>query len=160
MDIQPSIKPTIQSDIRFNILTKKDMNQVQLAIGFQTFGELHPDRIVIQIIQILLGGNMSSRLFQVLRDEYGLAYNVMASCNLYNNIGQFAILAGVDGSNIFSGNMDKKKGKGDPITIILIEIFKLTTLYIIMDRSTSSYLPENRQLPTQCIEMPIFSISS
>lgn len=107
------------------VQNRKTMKQVQVALGFQCFGNQHPDRFALRVLRCILGGNMSSRLFISLRDTYSLAYTVSANIGLYDNIGEFSVSSGVDASNIFSGNLDLKKGKGDPLAVIFREIFRL-----------------------------------
>jgi len=115
----------IQTKPRIIVNTRKNMNQLQLILGFPTLGYDNKDKYVIRIIKCILAGNMSSRLFIKLRDDYGLAYSVHADSSLYKNIGIFSINTGVNGDNIFSNNIDENKGKVDPMYVILYEICKL-----------------------------------
>ena len=104
-DIQQANETIINQDLqtspRCKVQTRKNMNQVQVIIGYQTFGNQHPDRFPLDVLRCILGGNMSSRLFIKLRDDYGLAYSVSANIGLYDDIGEFSISCGVDPSNIF-----------------------------------------------------------
>ena len=118
-------KNKVQRLPRCLIQTRKSMKQVQLALGFPCFGSQHPERFALQVLRCILGGNMSSRLFISLRDVYSLAYTVSASQGLYDDIGEFSVSSGVDATNMFSGNLDKKKGKADALAVIFTEIFKL-----------------------------------
>ena len=115
----------LQTKPRYRVQSRENMKQVQIALGFPCFGNQNPDRFILKVLRCILGGNMSSRLFIKLRDEYGLAYTVSANTGLYDDVGEFSVSTGVDGSNIFSGNLDKKKGKGDPLAVIFNEIFKM-----------------------------------
>ena len=119
------IKGAPQTNPNCKIQKRESMNQVQVVLGFPCFGNQHRDRFALHVLECILGGNMSSRLFITLRDTYSLAYTVRASSDLYDEIGQFSISSGVDATNIFSGNLDKTKGKGDPLAVIFNEIFKI-----------------------------------
>lgn len=54
----------------------KDLSQLYLEIGIPTVGIDHPDRMALVLLSNLLGGGMSSRLFQRVREEEGLAYSI------------------------------------------------------------------------------------
>jgi predicted Zn-dependent peptidase len=76
-------------------LIAKDTEQYQVALGFPGYG-LGQDRLAAQsILNIILGGTMSSRLFVEVREKRGLAYFVRSSSNVYQDVGNVAIQAGV-----------------------------------------------------------------
>ena len=58
------------------------------------FDRNHPDRQVLNVLDHILGGGMSSRLFQTVREERGLAYNVYSYRSGYQGAGDFAVYAG------------------------------------------------------------------
>ena len=69
---------------------------MQLALGFPAFG-LHDDRkYVLNVLSVILGGNMSSRLFINVRERKGLAYFVRCYPNYYQDTGNIMIQAGLD----------------------------------------------------------------
>lgn len=72
------------------------IEQTHLALGFRHFGRHDPRRFALQILNTILGGNMSSRLFQVVRERHGLAYSVQSSVQLYQDTGGLFVTAGVD----------------------------------------------------------------
>ncbi len=74
----------------------KETEQTHLALGMHTLNRLHPDRYVLAVMNILLGANMSSRLFHIVRDEMALCYEIASSARLYEDAGTFVISAGVD----------------------------------------------------------------
>jgi predicted Zn-dependent peptidase len=115
----------IQKEPRLKVQVRKNTKQVQVQLGFPTPGLNHQGRFALRLAKVILGGNMSSRIFNSLRDRYGLAYSPSAQLSLYETMGEFSICSGVDGSNIFSDNLDKSKGKADPLAVILQEFFKL-----------------------------------
>jgi predicted Zn-dependent peptidase len=61
---------------------------------------LSPDRYAASILNIILGANMSSRLFHVIRDELALCYEISSSVRKYEDVGAFVIGAGLDESNL------------------------------------------------------------
>lgn len=75
---------------------RKDIEQTHLAMGFRLFGRRDPRRYILKVLSIMLGENMSSRLFQVVREKHGLAYAVHSSMHLFNETGALAITAGLD----------------------------------------------------------------
>lgn len=97
------------------ILKTKKTEQVHLALGFRTVRFNHPDRYPLEVLASVLGGGMSSRLFNEVREKRGLAYYVNASSDLYSDTGSFVAWAGVD----------PKKVK-DAIKVILEEHAKIT----------------------------------
>lgn len=78
----------------------KQTKQVQLAMGFPAFG-YQDDRIyALHLLTIILGGNMSSRLFVSVREKRGLAYFVRCYPNFYQDTGNFYIQSGLDASRL------------------------------------------------------------
>lgn len=73
---------------------EKDVEQVQLALGFNGVSTLHPDFYAAQVFATILGGGMSSRLFQEIRERRGLAYSVSAWATGYQDIGLVGMYAG------------------------------------------------------------------
>lgn len=78
------------------ILKSKDIEQTQLAIGFRTFGRSDKRRYALKVLSVILGENMSSRLFQVVREKHGLAYSVHSGFQLLADTGVFVVSAGLD----------------------------------------------------------------
>ncbi len=81
-------------------LHDKATEQTHLALGFHTFPKEHPDEFVLDILSVVLGGNMSSRLFNEVREERGLAYDIGSSVRKYHETGAFVIAAGVDNRKV------------------------------------------------------------
>lgn len=73
---------------------EKDLEQVQLVLGFATVAVTHPDYYTLQVLATLLGGGMSSRLFQEIREKMGLAYSVSSFMSGYRDTGSLGIYAG------------------------------------------------------------------
>jgi len=74
----------------------KPTEQIQLAIGFPSFGLQDPRNTALALMGVILGGNMSSRLFVEVRERKGLAYFVRVANDGYEEVGNFMIRAGLD----------------------------------------------------------------
>lgn len=68
---------------------EKDLTQQYLCLGTQGLRHVHPDRHALVLLATLLGGGMSSRLFQRVREQEGLAYNVFTYSDSYRDAGIF-----------------------------------------------------------------------
>lgn len=76
----------------------KDVQQTHLLLGGLGLNRDHEDRFAMQVTNSILGNGFGSRLFQVIRDELGLAYYVYARSLTYDEVGVFQIALGVDPS--------------------------------------------------------------
>lgn len=83
---------------RLSVLTK-DTEQTHLVYGAACMNAHHEDRFVLSVLDTILGGGMSSRLFQEIREKKGLAYAVFSFHALYQDTGQFAVYAGTRPAN-------------------------------------------------------------
>lgn len=75
-------------------LVKKELEQVHICIGVPVPPQPHPDRYGIYLINTILGGGMSSRLFQEVREKRGLAYSVYTYLSLCKDAGALVAYAG------------------------------------------------------------------
>ncbi|NQV88782.1 MAG: insulinase family protein [Parcubacteria group bacterium] len=87
--------PALTKRPRARVQTKPT-EQIQLAIGFPSFGSQDPRNPAVTLLANILGGNMSSRLFTEVRERKGLAYFVRAMNSSYEDTGVFMIRAGLD----------------------------------------------------------------
>lgn len=78
----------------------KDTEQVQLALGFPSFSQHDKRNYALQLMSVILGGNMSSRLFINIREKNGLCYFIRCWNNLYEDRGATVIQAGLDKGRI------------------------------------------------------------
>ena len=78
----------------------KNTEQMHLALGFLAYDTNHKDYYVLALLSIILGGNMSSRLFSEVREKRGLAYSIGSSFKSLDDTGVFMIRAGVDNRKI------------------------------------------------------------
>ncbi len=79
---------------RITLRNKKALEQVQLCIGVPSHPIAHEKRHAGYILNTLLGGGMSSRLFQNIRERQGLAYSIYSDLNPYRDTGCLAVYAG------------------------------------------------------------------
>lgn len=78
----------------------KQTEQVQLALGFPGIGHYHKDLPALNILNTILGGNMSSRLFINIREKKGLCYFVKSDMTVYEETGTFLVRSGLDKNRI------------------------------------------------------------
>jgi predicted Zn-dependent peptidase len=78
----------------------KDLEQAHIAIAFEAPGYRAPDVYAAQVYATALGGGMSSRLFQKLREERGLCYSIFAQSGAYEDTGQITLYAGTSEDEI------------------------------------------------------------
>ncbi len=77
------------------ILKKKEsLEQVHIAMGVPAYPLAHAARFPLYVLNTVLGGGMSSRLFQNIREKQGLAYAVYSELNLFSDTGCFTVYAG------------------------------------------------------------------
>lgn len=81
--------------------TEKALEQTTIALGFESVSYQHLEEFYhAQILSIILGGGLSSRLFQTIREEYGLAYGIGSGVNAFYDTGIFSIYAAADHNNV------------------------------------------------------------
>jgi len=73
---------------------KKDLEQVHLCVGAPSYPQPHKKRFPSYILNSVLGGGMSSRLFQNIREKRGLAYAVFSSLSSFHDAGCLSVYAG------------------------------------------------------------------
>ena len=78
---------------------KRPTEQAHIVIGTEGLPRNHPDRHALTVLDAILGGGMSSRLFQEVREKRGLAYSVYSYRSLFADTGTFAIYAGTTPQN-------------------------------------------------------------
>jgi predicted Zn-dependent peptidase len=72
----------------------KELEQSHLCMGVSSYPQNHDDRYASYVLNTLLGGSMSSRLFQNVREKRGLAYAVFSGLSAYRDAGTFTVYAG------------------------------------------------------------------
>jgi predicted Zn-dependent peptidase len=86
--------PAPSTGAPIHLETKRDLEQVHLCIGVPSLPIAHERRFAIAVLNNLLGGGMSSRLFQNIREKEGLAYAVFSELTPYSDAGMFTVYAG------------------------------------------------------------------
>jgi predicted Zn-dependent peptidase len=81
-------------------LQVKDTEQTHLALGVHGLPKNHPGRFTLSLLHIILGANMSSRLFREVREERGLAYEIGTSLKFFQDSGAFIVHAGIDNRRV------------------------------------------------------------
>jgi predicted Zn-dependent peptidase len=79
------------------IIRDKELEQSHLCLGTSSYAQNHDDRYATYILNTVLGGSMSSRLFQNVREKRGLAYAVFSGLSAYRDAGSFTVYAGCAG---------------------------------------------------------------
>ncbi|MFN3845735.1 MAG: M16 family metallopeptidase [Paracoccaceae bacterium] len=78
----------------------KKLEQVHFALSLEAPGYRHPDVYAAQVYAMAMGGGMSSRLFQKIREERGLCYSIFAQSGAYEDTGSITIYAGTSKEEI------------------------------------------------------------
>lgn len=86
-DLRPDTYPLMEWK------TRESLEQVHICIGFPAVSFSHEDRFACYVLNALLGGGLSSRLFQHIREKHGLAYNVFSELSPYRDSGCLSIYA-------------------------------------------------------------------
>src|SRR5208283_1322107 len=79
---------------RIALRNKKSLEQVHLCLGVPSYPLPHQQRFTCYVLNTLLGGGMSSRLLQNIRERQGLAYAVFSELNPYRDTGCLSVYAG------------------------------------------------------------------
>jgi predicted Zn-dependent peptidase len=87
VDEPPAVTPGL-------VVRQKEIEQSHLCLGTPAYPLAHDDRHALYILNTILGGSMSSRLFQHIREERGLAYAVFSNLTTYTDAGAITIYAG------------------------------------------------------------------
>jgi predicted Zn-dependent peptidase len=110
-----------QAKPQLKIFTK-DTEQTHLALGFHSFMRGHPLRHALSLMHIILGANMSSRLFNELREKRGLAYEIGTQVKRFQDTGAFLVHAGIDNHKV-----------NEAIGLILKELGKIKHKLVSID---------------------------
>ncbi len=84
---------------RVRLVTRKT-EQTQIALGIRTCSRHDRRRYALRLLNAILGENMSSRLFQVVREDRGLAYSIYSTPSFFADTGDLVISAGLDADNL------------------------------------------------------------
>ena len=90
---EPLVDPRLE-------LREKDLEQAHLCLGTRGYPQSHDDRYATYVLNTVLGGSMSSRLFQNIREKRGLAYAVSSNLTSYRDAGVLTVYVGCDGGAV------------------------------------------------------------
>jgi len=80
-------------------IVHKALEQVHLVMGLPGVSEVAPERYALYLLNDIIGGSMSSRLFQEIRERQALVYSVHSGQQAYRDTGLFYVYAGTDPAN-------------------------------------------------------------
>ena len=95
-------------------LEHRPTEQAHLAIGLAGFANDDPDRHALSIMSVILGETMSSRLFEEVREQRGLAYDIHSGAHFYSDCGALVVESGIDPNRV-----------DEAIPVILKELSKM-----------------------------------
>lgn len=76
-------------------VVQKSVEQANLALAIRACSRHSPDRFALRLLNVILGENMSSRLFQVVRERHGLTYNIQSTASFWDDCGDLVVTAGL-----------------------------------------------------------------
>lgn len=82
------------------LLFPKKTDQTHLALGVRAYNLFHPQKYTLELLGVILGGMMSSRLFEEIRTKLGIAYYVQTNVSIDPDTGFLVTQAGIDNANI------------------------------------------------------------
>jgi predicted Zn-dependent peptidase len=101
-------------------LYRRDLEQTHLCLGTKGVPAGDEHRFAASLLHVILGGNMSSRLFQVVREELGLAYSIYSYLSFFQDTGLLEICAGVSPKNLprllEAVSLELRRFKAAPVT--------------------------------------------
>ena len=106
-----SARPRVEPRI---IIRNKELEQSHVCLGTSSYQQDHEDRYSSYVLNTVLGGSMSSRLFQNVREKRGLAYAVFSGLSAYRDAGSMTIYAGCANHAI-----------GELIDVVVVELKRI-----------------------------------
>jgi len=102
---KPMIKPPVveKQEEPSLILEERKTDQTHLCLGVKGYNLFHPQRYAQDLLGIILGGMMSSRLFEEVRTKLGIAYYIQTTVSLDPDTGYLVTQAGIDNKNVERG---------------------------------------------------------
>ena len=96
------------------LVEQRVTEQAHLCLAVRGISQMHPDRFILSLLNLILGGSMSSRLFLEIRESMGLAYDIHSQITYFRDSGSVNVYAGVEPDRV-----------EDTIEAILKELVKL-----------------------------------
>lgn len=97
------------------VLLTKDIQQANFCVGVRTYPAFHKNHYITQLLSVVLGQGMSSRLFLKVRERNGLAYSINSSVDNYTDVGNLVVKTGTDADKALKA-----------LAMILAEMKKIT----------------------------------
>jgi len=94
-----AVRPDVLRGIKVKT-EQKPLEQSYLCLGFRSSPYSSPDKFALQLLNVILGANMSSRLFEEVREKRALCYDVATEVRKYRDSGAFMVHLGLDKSKI------------------------------------------------------------
>jgi len=91
-EVSPRVAPHLSKGRAFH---ERETGQTHLYLGLPGAPAADPDRIALEVVNAVLGGGPSSRLFRLIREDRGLAYAVSSTATYYSDVGAWIVYAGV-----------------------------------------------------------------
>lgn len=125
------------------VVSTRDIEQAHIAIGVRGLSVTDPRRYGLSLLNTILGGNMSSRLFQEIRERRGLAYSVYSFMSSNVDSGMFGAYAAVDPGNV-----------GETIELIVNEMLSLRDVPVdgSVVRDAGEYTKGSLMLATESVD--------
>ncbi len=101
-DLEPGMRAPSRQPPQPNrhfYIEDRDSQQANLVLGVPSLGRHDERRFTLEVMNTILGGGMSSRLFKKIREELGLAYAVFSSASLFEDSGIFIVYVGTEPKN-------------------------------------------------------------
>ena len=144
-NIYETIVPFISNQNKINkIISFRKTAQTHLLIAFPIFADRHKHYNALNIGINIFGSGMSSRLFSVVREKYGLVYSISCDLNIYKYGGLISITAGLDSKNLkptldlIIKEINKIKKNGFTICEVKKAKINIETELFIMNEDTDS----------------------
>ncbi|ETT27629.1 pitrilysin family protein [Rhodococcus aetherivorans] len=105
LDLATTAAPRREGSLRLRTtptlsITDRDGEQAHLAVGVRSFGRHDHRRWALSVLNTAVGGGLSSRLFQEIREKRGLAYSVYSGVDTFADTGAFSVYAGCQPENL------------------------------------------------------------
>jgi predicted Zn-dependent peptidase len=98
---RPAFQPFAGRQTQVQVrLERRKTAQTQIALGIRACSRHDGRRYALRMLNTILGENMSSRLFQVVREDRGLAYAIQSSLSYFDDVGSMTISAGLDADKL------------------------------------------------------------
>ncbi len=111
--------PLPQAAPHITLRTKRELEQVHICLGVPALPMTDGRRFAVSILNNILGGGMSSRLFQNIREQQGLAYAIFSELNSYRDVGVLSVYAGTSletaGQLVHSVLVEFRRMKDEPL---------------------------------------------